>query len=614
MKEIRPINIAITVVIFFVLSAVGADGFQPSSSTSASISSLCRKSRGRQPIETNIFCNNSNDDLVVDDGGRRQFLVKSVSYASSIVLFPHVGGTVKPAHGSGLIQFPLTSTDQQPLKNIYHLMRAGTTLLEEEDIYCSNPLGLTNRDAALSDAGRQQVLDAANMLQRLNVQPSQIRHSLASSAMDTAQIIKQELRVGQNRVNPEFVFMDPRAVGLWDGLSQTSVRDAIIAYDVQDAHADGTGGRPPSNDDGTPNETLFDQRTRLVQLMSGLETQYSGDNILLVFPDATGPALLSCLMSGVPLNDVHLLDFDPGEVRLNVTPETIVALLQQRMNDSTFMKAYQTRIQHGQDELERLLVLDPTTLVSKKDQLIMQEQQAIEEQILKKKQEVQQKQELLNKQVRKERQQQMEEEAAGRRRRREQEEEKQQQQQQLLPTTTTAANNSLDLKVATISTSLAFSGAIAVFAGGASSSSIRQRDYNGYSEDQTQDLLSHSSPSVATMAGNESTKPSSLSRSLASAERTQIDTATTIKDKCTADGYNTDDNRNESHTIGGSPLSSTSSTTPGQPQTLEEKKEAADMAMEQYMNRDDGGEDWLHLMEEILLEDDDIVDSRDNFL
>lgn len=89
--------------------------------------------------------------------------------------------------------------------------------------------------------------------------------------------------MGRDRLVPEFNFMDPRAIGSYDmSLFDTSF-EAVWAMDVDEAGSDGIGGRPPSNEDGTPNETLADQVVRLRQLLSVLETQYSGDTILLVF-------------------------------------------------------------------------------------------------------------------------------------------------------------------------------------------------------------------------------------------------------------------------------------------------------------------------------------------
>jgi hypothetical protein len=108
-------------------------------------------------------------------------------------------------------------------------------------------------------------------------------------------------------------------------------------------------GLPPPTDDGTPNETLHDQAIRLRQLMSILETQFSGDTIVLIFPDGTGPALLSALIAGISLNRVHELNFSPGEVRLNITVDNIKDQL--KRNDKVF---YDDSIAKGRVMLKEL--------------------------------------------------------------------------------------------------------------------------------------------------------------------------------------------------------------------------------------------------------------------
>ena len=101
--------------------------------------------------------------------------------------------------------------------------------------------------------------------------------------------------------------------------------------DNQEAGNEGRDGAPPPTDDGTGNETLHDQLIRLRQLISILETQYSGDDVLLVFPDGTSPALLSCLIAGIPLKDVHALNYEPGEVRIGVDMPSTKSLLKQKI-------------------------------------------------------------------------------------------------------------------------------------------------------------------------------------------------------------------------------------------------------------------------------------------
>lgn len=245
---------------------------------SVSFSSFCLYERlvGKDKVDEN----NSDDDENTDDENvqtlfrttihqqqqqhrqqqhRRSFLLQTFAITPMIM-----SGMKEVVHARGLVQFPCT----KPLLNVYHFMRSGTTLLEEEDIWSTNPLFLTNREAALSERGINEVQIACGQLERANINPSVIKYSLAASAMDTAGLVRDELKVGQNRVVPEFTFMDPRAIGRWDMMSYSQTLPAIIAMDDTEAGDDGTGGRPPPNDDGTPHETLADQAIRLRQLMS----------------------------------------------------------------------------------------------------------------------------------------------------------------------------------------------------------------------------------------------------------------------------------------------------------------------------------------------------------
>lgn len=75
-------------------------------------------------------------------------------------------------------------------------MRAGTSLLEREDVLSTNPLFLTNREAALSDYGEVQVRDACGYLISRDANPTVVRYSLAAAAVDSANIVGEELKVG----------------------------------------------------------------------------------------------------------------------------------------------------------------------------------------------------------------------------------------------------------------------------------------------------------------------------------------------------------------------------------------------------------------------------------
>lgn len=240
---------------------------------------------------------------------------------------------VNAANAMGLVQFPCKPGS---LANTYHMMRAGESGLEAEGILSTNPLFMTNRDDALTPIGMAQVEEVCNKLLSLDINPSVVKYSLASKCLDTVNIIANTMMIGRNRIVPEFTFMDGRGAGFFDGKPLESAEPALWAMDNQEGGNEGRDGAPPPTDDGTGNETLQDQVIRLRQLISILETQYSGDEILLVFPDGTSPALLSCLIAGISLKDVHALNYEPGEVRISVDMPSTKSLLKEKISSPQY--------------------------------------------------------------------------------------------------------------------------------------------------------------------------------------------------------------------------------------------------------------------------------------
>ena len=68
-----------------------------------------------------------------------------------------------------------------------------------------------------------------------------------------------------------------------------------------------------------------------------------------MFPDGTGPALLSCLIAGISLNRVHELQFRPGELRCDVEYNSI-NLIASRPPSQTYLDT----LQRGRVELKQL--------------------------------------------------------------------------------------------------------------------------------------------------------------------------------------------------------------------------------------------------------------------
>ena len=230
----------------------------------------------------------------------------------------------------------------------------------------------TNREAALSELGQEQVINACTYLKSTTgFQPTVVRYSLAAASIDSANIVGEQLNIGRDRLVPEFNYMDPRAIGQWDFAALNATEEAVWAMDADEGGVYGRGRRPPPNEDGTPAETIADSVVRLTNLMSVLETLYSGDTVLLIFPDGTGPAALSCLIGGIPLNRVHELQFQPGEIRVDVNYNSINALASQPPTQT-----YLDILQRGRVELKELRA-NPDLLRNVKD-LAYEEERKLE--------------------------------------------------------------------------------------------------------------------------------------------------------------------------------------------------------------------------------------------
>ena len=269
-----------------------------------------------------------------------------------------------------LIQFPCQPGD---LKNNYSFLRAGESLIEADGLWGSNPLFLTNRENALSDNGIAQVQAAcADMMER-DFNPSVVLFPTAANAIDTADVVASEMRIGRNRVLPEYTNLDGRGIGKFDMNERETVRSAMWALDAESGPEGRDGERPPATDDGTPNETLANQITRLRQLMAVCETNFSGDDVLFIFPDNTGPALLSCMIAGVPVNRVHELEWNPGEVRYDIGMESVLARLQGGPS-----KEYAETIKQGKMQLANFRK-HPELMVNIKEKRLMEEVQAEED-------------------------------------------------------------------------------------------------------------------------------------------------------------------------------------------------------------------------------------------
>ena len=176
---------------------------------------------------------------------------------------------------AGMLTFPL----KYPLKNNIVVVRAGESIADSNGIIETAPIKKLRQDNALTPKGRFQVIETAQRLKD-SFQPSYVWTSNTERAYETAALIASELDIGQNRIVPEYSFLDARAMGLYEGTSLENYQQ------VDKADQNDIKYRPPASTDGTPSDSVSDVLVRMNQLISTIESLYSGENVVIVSPDS----------------------------------------------------------------------------------------------------------------------------------------------------------------------------------------------------------------------------------------------------------------------------------------------------------------------------------------
>ncbi|KAF8390406.1 hypothetical protein HHK36_024932 [Tetracentron sinense] len=210
------------------------------------------------------------------------------------------------ADARGLFQMPPFR-----LTNRYFLVRAGESEFESLGIINTNPVAKTSMDSGLSGEGKKQTARAALSLKAMGACEDScwIWPSITQRAYQAAEIIASVNGVNRSHIVPEYSFLDARGLGAYEGKNLDSIAEVYASDNISSSI------KPPPIDDGTPNESVADVFVRVTQLMSILETQYSGDTVIIVSPDSDNLTILQAGLVGLDLRRHRDLSFGPGEVR-----------------------------------------------------------------------------------------------------------------------------------------------------------------------------------------------------------------------------------------------------------------------------------------------------------
>ena len=138
-----------------------------------------------------------------------------------------IAGSISPQSClADMLTFPLPS----PLKNNYVFARSGECFADSHNEVQTNPVKKLRQDNALTFKGREEAIGIAKDLNRMNFSPSFIWTSNTERAYETAVIVARELELGQNRIIPEYSFLDARSTGIFEGKNMESTWKVSLSF------------------------------------------------------------------------------------------------------------------------------------------------------------------------------------------------------------------------------------------------------------------------------------------------------------------------------------------------------------------------------------------------
>ncbi|GAB5356567.1 hypothetical protein AAMO2058_000301100 [Amorphochlora amoebiformis] len=242
---------------------------------------------------------------------RRRVLGSVLGGAVGLGLGAGIGGREAKA---GMVMFP-----PENLNNRYFLLRAGEDDLQSRNTIITNKVYINSFEHGLTSKGKKQIVTAyENLISMTGPDEDLVLWpSIQFNCYQSATLIAELWGLGQNRIVPEYTFLDPRGMGTFEG-GPLSKYDFVHEKD----QTIGMLYKPPRNDDGTDNESVNDVFIRVRQAMSITETQFSGRTVVFISPDSDNLSVLEAALRAKDsreflwsLSNHNRFAYAPGEIR-----------------------------------------------------------------------------------------------------------------------------------------------------------------------------------------------------------------------------------------------------------------------------------------------------------
>uniref|UniRef100_A0A0G4GLS3 Uncharacterized protein n=1 Tax=Chromera velia CCMP2878 TaxID=1169474 RepID=A0A0G4GLS3_9ALVE len=230
--------------------------------------------------------------------------------------------TAKPETAEADPVFFGGSSGYKQLRNRYFLMRAAETNVEAAHILFSNPAKKGPIEGNfITETGLRQALAATDYLAQKEFCVKNdignggvecfVYYNISQRSGASAEVVKEQFILDRTHVVPDYLYFDPRKYGIYNEQSEKYL-DEIHKNDAIDVRWQPLGSKEVSG------ESVIDVMVRARQLLSIINTQIQGADVLIISPDSDMLSITEAMLRGdgeQSLKQHAQYAYTPGEVR-----------------------------------------------------------------------------------------------------------------------------------------------------------------------------------------------------------------------------------------------------------------------------------------------------------
>jgi len=171
----------------------------------------------------------------------------------------------------------------------------------------SNGVNKGQYKRGLTQKGIEQVSKSAAALNARGIVPIRVFYDNGARASQTAAIISEMMKISWRRIDPEFRFLEARAMGIFEGAELQEAKAKLREIDV-----DYTNTPPEAGFDGVESNSLNEVFCRMRNCIQGAEAKFSGEDVIIIGGDSTVLSVFAAAACGMDLSEHWRFELPPG--------------------------------------------------------------------------------------------------------------------------------------------------------------------------------------------------------------------------------------------------------------------------------------------------------------